>query len=292
MAKYVPKIIQPVLNYVPDRKVEELTAYTTRAIRAKIIADRYVRGFERADRTGGREAYEFETAKPRRRKDGKESRKLVEKSRDGREIENDGYTHEEVRLEPSQTTGDEHSVRIIDIDYQESYDRDSRRFSYITLPFVPGELVYEPNSSFVGIASFGRNNPYYQFTGSEDTLSFTIDWHSARLDRKDVITGCRWVEALTKADGYDGLPHRVELAWGKDGLLFQGITWLVVSAPYRLTQFVRNYREPKTGEIIDVGMLPQQAIQEVTLKRLTDHNLLTSEIMGDLIGRPQRYATK
>jgi len=66
----------------------------------------------------------------------------------------------------------------------------------------------------VGIASFGSNNPIYQYTGSEDTLSFVIDWFSSENHREDVIFNCRWIEALTKSDGYNEPPHRVKIIWG------------------------------------------------------------------------------
>src|SRR3972149_8084190 len=73
--------------------------------------------------------------------------------------------------------------------------------------FVPKSLNYEAESNFVSIASIGRNNPFYHYTGSEDSLEFELDYFSAMDNRHDVIKRCRWVEALTKADGEIGSPH-------------------------------------------------------------------------------------
>lgn len=280
MAKFIPKFIQPVLNYVPDAGVDELTSYASKAIRAKIVADRHIRGFEKADRKGGPDAYEFESAKPKTRAAEKAHRTYIKENREVEAIDNSGYVSEEEKRLSRVSDEIQHYITIVDIDYDADEFRRGRNYKYIQLPFVPRELVYYPESSFVGIASFGRNNPYYQFTGSEDTLTFTIDWHSNQLDRKDVIANCRWVEALTKGDGYRGTPHRVELIWGEDNSLFSGVTWAVVSAPYTLSQFVKGYRDPQNGSVVNVGMLPQQAIQTVTLKRLTSHNLLSQEIIN------------
>ena len=69
---------------------------------------------------------------------------------------------------------------------------------------------------------------------------------------------------------------------GMDNKLFSDSIWVVTSAPYRLTDFVRGYQNDDTGEIISVGMLPQQAYQTVTFKRITKLNRSTKEIIGNL----------
>lgn len=129
---------------------------------------------------------------------------------------------------------------------------------------VPRDLVYEPNSSFVALESPGRNNPLYHYTGSEDTLQFTLSWYSDHASRADVITNCKWLEALSKNDGYDNKPHPVRLVWGE---LFTQSKWLVTSAKYTLTLFDRP-----------IGMLPKLASQELILKRITDDNLTYKQI--------------
>jgi len=165
------------------------------------------------------------------------------------------------------------AVYIVDIDY---FGFNEGR-NVIRLPFIPKELNYNCESSFAAIRPIGRNNPNYHFTGAEDLLEFEIDWYSFESNRKDVITKCREIEALSKNDGYDNPPHRVLLKWGEDNILFRGYTFLVLKAPYRLVQFNKAQRNSQ-GKIESTSMLPVQAYQTVTLARITDHNLLRTEI--------------
>jgi hypothetical protein len=83
---------------------------------------------------------------------------------------------------------------------------------------------------------------------------------------ESVIKSCKWVEALTRNDGYKGEIHKVKLIWGD---LFQDSTWIVSSAPYKLSQFHASK-----------GMKPRQAYQEITLKRVIDHNRTRAEILN------------
>ena len=137
----------------------------------------------------------------------------------------------------------------------------------IKLPFVPRELRYTPDSHFKAIASMGRNNPFYHFTGSEDTLEFEIDWFAEKDSRHDVILNCKWVGSSSKNDGYELEPPAVILHWNSS--LFSDSLWLVVAAPYRLLDFQAHR-----------SMLPQQAYQQVTLKRVTLTNLRRREIQS------------
>jgi hypothetical protein len=131
---------------------------------------------------------------------------------------------------------------------------------------IPLELSYNPSESagWTAIASSGRNNPLYHYTGSEDSLNFTISWYANEESREDVLRNCKWLEALSKNDGYLKKPHRIKLMFGK---VFNNTTWIVEKAQYKMSMFQR-----------DKGMLPALAIQEVTLKRLANTNLTTTEI--------------
>jgi hypothetical protein len=141
-------------------------------------------------------------------------------------------------------------------------------YEYIKFQSVPPELAFESNSSFVPIATVGRNNPFYHYTGSEDILNFTLDWYANDTLRLGVIQSCKWLEALTKADGYLEEPHIVKLIWGD---LFEDSTWIVTKASYRLTQFQA------------IGMRPVQAYQDVELRRVIGHNRLRSEILDPFV---------
>lgn len=279
MAKYIPKIIEPALNYVPSADVEDIVSYASKAMRLKIITDRYTRGFVKADRKGGKEAYEHERSSPNG--NNKSHRQTIGRPDSTVLYDGKGHIVSETKQQVTNAEGNGPVIDYIsltDFDYRDE-QKAVRHFKSIRLPFVPRQLEYNIESSFVGIASFGRNNPFYQYTGSEDTLSFQIDWFSEHNHREDVIFNCRWVEALTKSNGYDEPPHRVYLQWGTNNVLFDGVLWVVTSANYILSDFVKAYRDQQ-GSIVPVNMLPQQARQEIKLKRITRSNRTTSEIIG------------
>lgn len=174
-------------------------------------------------------------------------------------------------------------ISFVDLDFKRSTEAESlnirgkraasaiqgKNYNSITIPTIPLELAYESASEFAALASLGRNNPFYHYTGSEDSLSFQIDLYSKIASREDVIYWCKWLNSLTKANGYLESPHRVMIVWGKDSRLFEDDVWIVEKAPYKLSQFQTN-----------ASLLPQQAYVDITLKRWVDHNLTTSEIVG------------
>lgn len=283
MAIRIPKlkILEDITNYVPSPFVEDAVDIAGKVYRAKILYDRNYRGFEKDVRERAPGQYEFEQTS-NKRPQLKEYQNEILTNRRGRtqDIPRDAYNSELAGQRTARNL-DKDSVSIIDIDYVPEKHDASRYYSYLKLPFIPDNLSYNISSTFVGIASFGRNNPYYHYAGSEDSLSFTIDWFSLKNSREDVIFYCRWLEALTKADAYDETPHRIKLSWGNDNLLFDNSTWIVESASYELSQFINAYR--KDDIVTKVGLLPQQAFQKVVLKRITESNLTSSEIIGNII---------
>lgn len=148
-----------------------------------------------------------------------------------------------------------HDVILLDLDSGER----------LHLQGLPEELDVRPETSWATIRPFGRNLPHYQFTGSEDIIVMNISWYPQRDDLTDVIEKCKWIESLTKADGYFGRPHTVALIWGD---LFRNYSWIVDSAPYRLSNYSGDH-----------GYRPRDARQEVTLKRISDTNLTLKEIL-------------
>lgn len=284
MARLIPnnKLTKYLIESTPNQTVENVVFAGGKLIRLKILYDRENRGFQKEDINGPKDAFEtsglsiFETGKLEREKairEGKADRLQVS-------IENDAYTSQKYTGKKQEKIKD--YIAIVDYDFRDE-DKAVRGYSKLILPFVPREVSYEPSSKFVGIATMGRNTPFYQFTGSEDSLKFEIDWYSLNkedLDRKNVINACRWVEALTKSNAYEDLPHRVKLVWGKNDLLWQDDLWIVTEAPYVLSQFTKGYKSD--GEFLDIGMMPAQAIQTVTLKRVMSNNRTTQEILGNL----------
>ena len=277
MATFKPKLplIDNLITQQPPKDVIELSNVASKIMRYKVLLDRETRGFQKVDMDGPRGAFEHG------------ARGVSESTKKDKREPSIGYTHQVAGsiAEAVVTSEMVDKITIVDVDsvsFIPGITNDVPQFNFITLPFVPGELDYSMSSKFVGIATLSRNNPYYQFTGSEDTLTFEIDWFSEQLDRKDVINNCRWLESLTKADSYNSPPHRVMLLWGASNLLWQDMIWVLTNAPYKLKGFNRGYRDPKTREFVNTNMLPQQAHQSITLKRVTSVNLSMNEIQRKL----------
>lgn len=287
--RYIPRNLD--LSFVPTDGLDNIVSITSKALRLKIISDRYLRGFQKADVNGPPGSYKSE-----RTSNVYENKSHIQLIEDKRKlgIRADSSSNGELKSSPSDYISEpvtnpsntrkpdnDNTISIIDLDYD--LNNGNRGYKAITLDFIPNELNYKPDSKFVAIATMGRNNPYYQFTGSEDTLSFDLEWFSIRkdqLDRKDVIEHCRWLESLTKGDSFNSTPPRVQLVWGKDNILWKNDIWVVVSAPYILTDFVKGY--VLDGQTINVSLLPQQATQTITLKRLTTINRSTKDILSKL----------
>jgi len=171
-------------------------------------------------------------------------------------------------------------ITIFDLDVKTAKVGE-RKYQYLELPFIPDEVNMDPSSTFKAIASPGRNNPHYHYSGSEDTLEFTVQWFAKQEDRKDVIQNCRWLEALTKADGYSEDPHRVRIMWGRNATLFDKDQWLLVHAPYKLSQFINGYKG-KQGDFVSTDLLPQMAEQKLTFKRVARTNRTAKEIITNI----------
>lgn len=164
-------------------------------------------------------------------------------------------------------------IAIIDLDSKGP----DKGYEVIKLPFVPRELSYNSESTFAAIKPMGRNTPLYHFTGSEDKLEFEIDWYAHDWGRREVIEKCRKIEALSKADGYTHSPHRVKLMWGKDDVLFGDHEFIVIAAPYKLSNFNKGNINAN-GNIESTYMLPIQAYQNVTLARISSTSLTSIDI--------------
>jgi hypothetical protein len=183
------------------------------------------------------------------------------------------------------TIKDEERIWIINLDASGTKVSDAFKTSTdkLQLQTIPRSMNVNPQSKIVGIASMGRNNPHYHYTGSEDTISFEITWYANTPDseakpdlREDVINNCRWLESLTKNNGYLNSLPRIMIWWGRDNLLFSKSIWVLTAAPYDLSQFQAAHRNGTS--IIHTSLNPSLATQKLEFRRLTSHNLLTSEI--------------
>lgn len=124
---------------------------------------------------------------------------------------------------------------------------------------VPPELSHNNESNFSVVASPGRNNQFSHFSGSDDILEFELDWYYLEQGRLDVMMKCRWVESLSKADGYEDGPHLIKLIFGD--IYPPELTWQVVSAPFKFTMFDGSQQ-----------MRPVQAYQTIRLRKQVDFN--------------------
>ena len=162
-------------------------------------------------------------------------------------------------------------ITLVDYDWKAKNKdgTDSLNTRYIILPTVPASMDFNPDPNWAIIASVGRNTPFFHYMGSEDTLSFTIDWYARNNQRDDVVFNCRWLEAKSKADAYREDPHRIMIKWGTEDELFKDSLWIVYKASYKLSNFHKG-----------VSMIPQQAYQDIVLKRVVDFNLSTNQVYG------------
>lgn len=163
-------------------------------------------------------------------------------------------------------------IAIIDLDA----DGPNKGYNVIKLPFIPKEVSWNSEPSFVAIKPMGRNLPKYHYVGAEDRLEFEIDWHSFDENREDVIRNCRAIESLSKNDAYNNPPHRVAVMWGMYDRLFSNHVFIVLSATYTLNQFNKNQYSKNT--ILNTALLPIQAYQKVVLGRISSNNLRKKDI--------------
>lgn len=163
------------------------------------------------------------------------------------------------------------SIVIVDLDDNQG------GYRAIQLGFVPKELKIELDNQLSSMGGIGRSHPLYQFTGSEESLEFEIDWYSTDVNRKDVISKCRWLSSISRNDfsargKMISSPHRIKLIWGSDNFLFKDYIWVIEKAHYDLSQFA-NATIDGQGKVRNSSLLPIQAYQKITLKRLTKLNI-------------------
>lgn len=158
----------------------------------------------------------------------------------------------------------------------------------------PDKIRVEPSSTWATVKSMGRNNPFYFYTGGEDTISFDISWYAVdREHRDDVVNKCRLLESWTRANGYLASPPTLKIQWGNSGL-FENDLFILTSAQYELTHFQNGARmrsrydnDTDTGQRItstvsqpfDLKLLPNCATQTLVFKRVSKNNRVWEDII-------------
>lgn len=160
-------------------------------------------------------------------------------------------------------------------------------YQSITLQNRPDELRVDPKSAWATVASMGRNNPFYLYTGGEDTISFDISWFVSDPTRRDeVVAKCRLLESWTKADGYNAAPPVLLIKWGGSGI-FNNDNFILESAPYTLTHFqdraMSKADEYYKGQIQDLKLYPNCAKQTLTFKKVTSSNITHAQIVDPAV---------
>ena len=148
----------------------------------------------------------------------------------------------------------------------------------IILQCRPDEIQITPHSTWAAVTSMGRNDPFRMYTGSEDTLTFDINWYcNDPNNRGEVVTKCRLLESWTKADGYVSAPPVLQLIWGQSDL-FKDTYWILESASYKLTHF-QNLAN-RGGTYVNLGLYPNYATQTLIFKKVSGFNRRWSDIVS------------
>lgn len=124
---------------------------------------------------------------------------------------------------------------------------------------IPLQISVDPSTQWAVLASMGRNNPGFQFTGAEDTISFTLTFYSDEENKQDVIKTLKKIEAWSKPDGYKAKVPLIQFVMGS---LFKDSRFIIFSCPYTMGLFDRQK-----------NMLPCQATMDLTLKKVANTNI-------------------
>lgn len=148
--------------------------------------------------------------------------------------------------------------------------------SSITIQGRPRVVDISHERSWATVKSMGRNNPFYMYTGGEDTVSFEISWYSMQDDRQDVINKCRLLESWTAADGYNFSPPIILIQFGGSDLFILD-RFILQSAPYQLSNFqdscyLDSGKRRKEGGVRDLQYYPNTATQSLTFKKIAGYN--------------------
>jgi len=145
----------------------------------------------------------------------------------------------------------------------------------VSLDFIPTSLTVSPSSMLAPIRILGANNSTFHFGGSDDTVTFKIDWYG--YIKEPVIKKCRFIESLCKADGWTSGPPEVRIDWG-NGRMFEHHNFIVTKAPYTMKTFVPYKSTNRAIELVNNNLWPIHATQTITMKRVSSKQLTHKEI--------------
>lgn len=155
----------------------------------------------------------------------------------------------------------------------------------------PPEVNFSTDNTWAVVKSMGRNNPFRMYTSGDDTVSFEVSWYNSGYSdesRDQVLNKCRLLESWTKADGYNAAPPVLALVWG-DTYMFEGESFILESAPYKLTNFQERgmsaaerakLHKGQQATLKDWKLYPMCATQTLTFRRVTGTNIGHEEIIS------------
>lgn len=170
---------------------------------------------------------------------------------------------------------------------------------FIALQIRPNAVDSRAETSWATIKSMGRNTPMYHYLGSEDTLQINTSWYlkgkpgDPGFNPYWVLNQCRLLKSWSMANGYVSAPPVLYIEWGRADI-FQGELWILSSATYSLGNFSdkvivkqdkydfgsRELIPNREVKLLDFGLVPFTATQELIFKRVSSHSLLTPEILN------------
>lgn len=148
----------------------------------------------------------------------------------------------------------------------------------VDIMFTPSNIEWEADSKYATIPTFSRNNPFYHYTGGEDTITFILDWYAFDRDREEAIKRASRIKAWGRGDGYYSKPPLIVLDIGG---LFLNNTYIIKAAPYTMSLFMKGgYTAGKNGQpgTANGRLMPVQITQEITLLKVTSINERHSDI--------------
>lgn len=160
------------------------------------------------------------------------------------------------------------------------YNLTSKPYEYIVIQNRPNRLEFKGETSWAAIKSMGRNTPMYHFTGAEDVIQFNISWFCDDPEHLDeVVNKCRFLEAWTKANGYQASPPVIQIQWGNSEI-FKDQFYILTSATYTLENF-NDFIRVGNRKGADGQLLPSTATQELIFKRVSATNLSWNDILPE-----------
>ena len=125
-------------------------------------------------------------------------------------------------------------------------------FSRLEIQFVPDELRLKRQADLISVAVVGRNNNLLQYTGGNDTLSFSIQFYSDDVNREDVIRNVNWLRSLAMKDGDSGPYRNVKIVFGD---VFRNEIWAVSSVSEKLTHFDDQNKFLPLRATVDISLI-------------------------------------